>query len=40
MTLDGLGMLVNQGVISFHIWTGIEPDAQVMREALEEFLGF
>ena len=37
-TLDGLGMLVNQAVIGFEIWTGIEPDAQVMREALEEFL--
>jgi shikimate dehydrogenase len=37
-TLDGLGMLVNQAVISFKIWTGMEPDATVMREALEEFL--
>ena len=37
-TLDGLGMLVNQGVISFRIWTGREPDPVVMREALEEFL--
>jgi shikimate dehydrogenase len=37
-TLDGLGMLVNQAVISFKIWTGVEPDAGVMREALEEFL--
>ena len=36
--LDGLGMLVNQAVISFKIWTGSEPDAAVMREALEEFL--
>ena len=36
--LDGLGMLVNQGVIGFRIWTGVEPDAQVMREALEEYL--
>ncbi len=36
--LDGLGMLVNQAVISFKIWTGIEPDAALMREALEEFL--
>ena len=36
--LDGLGMLVNQAVIGFKIWTGIEPDATVMREALEEFL--
>jgi shikimate dehydrogenase len=37
-TLDGLGMLVNQAVISFRIWTGIDPDATVMRDALEEFL--
>jgi shikimate dehydrogenase len=36
--LDGLGMLVNQGVIGFRIWTGIDPDPQVMREALEEYL--
>ncbi|HUE73273.1 MAG TPA: shikimate dehydrogenase [Pirellulaceae bacterium] len=36
--LDGLGMLVNQAVISYRIWTGSEPDAAVMREALEEFL--
>jgi shikimate dehydrogenase len=37
-TLDGLGMLVNQGVIAFKIWTGIDPDVEVMREALEEYL--
>ncbi len=37
-TLDGLGMLVNQAVIGFKIWTGVEPDAAVMRDALEEFL--
>jgi shikimate dehydrogenase len=37
-TLDGLGMLVNQAVIGFKIWTGIDPDAGVMRDALEEFL--
>ena len=37
-TLDGLGMLVNQAVIGFKIWTGVEPDAEVMREALEEYL--
>lgn len=36
--VDGLGMLVNQAVIGFEIWTGIAPDAAVMREALEEFL--
>jgi shikimate dehydrogenase len=38
-TLDGLGMLVNQAVIAFRIWTGSDADPQVMREALEEFLG-
>jgi shikimate dehydrogenase len=37
--LDGLGMLVNQGVIGVQYWTGIEPDAQVMRQALERALG-
>ncbi len=36
--LDGLGMLVNQGVIGFKLWTGVDPDAHVMREALEEYL--
>jgi shikimate dehydrogenase len=34
--LDGLGMLVNQGVIGFRLWTGVDPDPQIMREALEE----
>lgn len=38
-TIDGLGMLVNQAVISFKIWTGVDPDAAIMRDALEEFLG-
>lgn len=38
-TLDGLGMLVNQAVIAFEIWTGVTPQAAVMRDALEEFLG-
>lgn len=37
-TLDGLGMLVNQAAIAFRIWTGLEPDTQVMRDAVEEFL--
>jgi shikimate dehydrogenase len=32
--LDGLGMLVNQGVICVQFWTGIEPDATVMRKVL------
>ena len=37
-TLDGLGMLVNQGAIAFKRWTGVEPDTSVMRDAVEEFL--
>ncbi len=39
MTLDGLGMLVNQGVIGIRLWTGHEPDAKVMRGALEAVFG-
>jgi shikimate dehydrogenase len=39
IALDGLGMLVNQGVIGIQYWTGIEPDADVMRRALESALG-
>ncbi len=37
--LDGLGMLVNQGVIGVEYWTGIEPNADVMRKALVNALG-
>ena len=33
--IDGLGMLVNQGVIGIKYWTGRDPDPQVMRRALE-----
>lgn len=38
-TLDGLGMLVNQGVIGIRLWTGREPDPAVMRGALEAIFG-
>jgi shikimate dehydrogenase len=38
-TLDGLSMLVYQGVIAFQMWTGQEPDASVMKAALSEALG-
>jgi shikimate dehydrogenase len=34
-TADGLGMLVNQGVIGIRYWTGLDADAGVMRRALE-----
>lgn len=37
--IDGLGMLVNQGIIGIEYWTGITPDAEVMRSALEEVFG-
>jgi shikimate dehydrogenase len=33
-TLNGLEMLVEQGRIGFRLWTGAEPDAEVMRDAL------
>lgn len=38
ITLNGLGMLVQQGVIAFRQWTGRDPDPVVMREAVEEYL--
>jgi shikimate dehydrogenase len=38
-TLDGLGMLVNQGVIGIRHWTGIDADAAVMRLTLTELFG-
>jgi shikimate dehydrogenase len=34
--IDGLAMLVNQGVIGIKHWTGIDPDPAVMRRALED----
>jgi shikimate dehydrogenase len=39
ITLDGLGMLVNQGVISIQHWTGLAPEPAVMRAALTEIFG-
>ncbi len=37
--LDGLGMLVNQGLIGFKYWTGIDAEPSVMRRALEDVFG-
>jgi len=37
--IDGLGMLVNQGVIGIRYWTGLEVDPSVMRARLEEIFG-
>jgi shikimate dehydrogenase len=37
-TIDGLEMFIDQAALNFHIWTGIDPDLNVLREAVEEFL--
>jgi shikimate dehydrogenase len=38
-TLDGLSMLVYQGVIGFQLWTGLKPPEAVMKAALRTALG-
>jgi shikimate dehydrogenase len=38
-TLDGLSMLVYQGVIGFEMWTGVTAPEQVMKDALRTALG-
>lgn len=38
-TIDGLGMLVEQGRIGVEYWTGILPDAKVMRIGLQTAFG-
>ncbi len=35
-TLNGLGMLVHQGALSFTIWTGVQPSIETMRIAIAE----
>lgn len=37
--IDGLGMLVNQGVISIKYWTGVDVDPAVMRARVGEIYG-
>ena len=37
--LDGLGMLVNQGITGIEYWTGVTVDGAVMRTRLEELFG-
>ena len=36
--IPGIGMLVNQGVISIRYWTGVDAEAGVMRAKIEEVL--
>jgi len=35
--LDGLQIYIDQVAVGFEVWTGVEPDDAVMREAIEEF---
>jgi shikimate dehydrogenase len=37
--IDGLEMLVNQGVIGIKYWTGVDADPKVMRDALLDIFG-
>ena len=39
MTHKGLGMLLEQGALSFKIWTGVEPPVDLMKKVLLEKLG-
>jgi shikimate dehydrogenase len=38
-TLDGLGMLVNQGVVSIRHWFEVDVDPKVMRRKVEDLFG-
>jgi shikimate dehydrogenase len=37
--LDGLGMLVNQGVVSIRHWFGVDVEPSVMRKKVEDLFG-
>lgn len=36
--VDGLEILIEQAAINFKLWTGLEPNTDVMHDAVEEFL--
>lgn len=36
-TLDGLTIFIEQVAISFQLWTGVDPNRNVLREAVEEY---
>ena len=38
-TLDGFSMLINQGAVSFKLWTGLDAPVEVMKNALAKELG-
>lgn len=39
IAIDGLEMLVQQGVAAFKIWVGEEPPVDIMRQTLQQHLG-
>jgi shikimate dehydrogenase len=38
-TINGLGMLVNQGALNFTLWTGVEAPIEVMTDTLKKEFG-
>ena len=38
-TIDGLGMLVNQGAINFQLWTGKTAPVEIMKQAIQKEFG-
>lgn len=37
-TIDGVSTFIERVAVGFQQWTGVDPDRQVLREAIEEFL--
>ncbi len=37
-TMNGVGMLLHQGALTFELWTGKKPPIALMRDALENYL--
>jgi shikimate dehydrogenase len=37
-TIEGLEVFIEHASVDFRLWTGVDPDRTVMREAVEEFL--
>lgn len=37
-TIDGLSIFIEQVAIGFQLWTEVDPDRQVLHDAVEEFL--
>jgi shikimate dehydrogenase len=37
-TIEGLEVFIERCAVDFRLWTGVDPDPNVMREAVEEFL--